>query len=251
MAVKRDYYDVLGVGRDASQDEIRRAYRQKAREYHPDVNASPDAADRFREVKEAYDVLSDDEKRAMYDRFGHNADPFSRGFSDFSGFGIDDLFNEFFGFGTRARTAARQAPARGRDLRVDVTLEFEEAIFGTEKELEIPRWEICDVCGGSGAEPGSRPIICPQCAGAGEVRQAQQAGLFGSFVTVVTCPHCGGSGEVIKTPCSKCHGRQRVHSSKVISIEVPAGVDEGTRIRLTGEGDAGERGGPPGNPDCA
>lgn len=244
--MKRDYYDVLGVSRDATKDEIRRAYRRKAREYHPDVNDSPDAADRFREIKEAYEVLSDDEKRAMYDRFGHDAEQFSRGFSDF-GFGFEDLFNEFFGFGARARTAARRAPVRGRDLQVDLTLEFEEAVFGTEKELEIPRWDICDACGGSGAEPGTRPITCPQCGGVGEVRQAQHAGFFGSFVTVVTCPRCGGNGEVITTPCRKCHGRQRVHSNKVITIEIPAGVDEGTRIRLTGEGDAGERGGPPGN----
>ncbi|MFQ5855768.1 MAG: molecular chaperone DnaJ [Anaerolineae bacterium] len=247
MAMKRDYYDVLGVDREASKDEIRRAYRRKARKYHPDVNNSPDAADRFREVKEAYEVLSDDEKRAMYDRFGHDADQFGRGFGDFSGFGIDDIFSEFFGFGTRTRTAARRAPVRGRDLRVDITLEFEEAVFGTEKELEIPRWEICGACGGSGAEPGTMPVTCVQCSGTGEVRQAQQTGLFGSFVTIVTCPRCQGTGEVISTPCSKCRGRQRVHASKVISVEIPAGVDEGTRIRLTGEGDVGERGGPPGN----
>ncbi|MFQ5340179.1 MAG: molecular chaperone DnaJ [Anaerolineae bacterium] len=247
MAAKRDYYDVLGIGRDASKDDIRRAYRRKAREYHPDVNGAPDAAERFREAKEAYEVLSDDDKRAMYDRFGHNADQFGRGVGGFSDFGIDDLFNEFFGFGTRARTAARRAPARGRDLRVEVTLEFEEAVFGTGKELEIPRWETCDVCGGTGAEPGTSPITCPQCAGAGEVRRAQQSGLFGSFVTVVTCPNCQGAGEVVHTPCHKCRGRQRIHASKTISVEIPAGVDEGTRIRLTGEGDAGERGGPPGN----
>ncbi|RME46854.1 MAG: molecular chaperone DnaJ [Chloroflexi bacterium] len=247
MTAKRDYYEVLGVSRDATKDEIRRAYRRKAKQYHPDVNDAPDAAERFREIKEAYEVLSDDEKRAMYDRFGHNADQFSRGFGGFSDFGIDDLFSEFFGFGTRARTAARRAPVRGNDLRVDITLEFEEAVFGTEKELEIPRWETCDVCGGTGAEPGTRPITCPQCGGAGEVRHAQQTGLFGSFVTVVTCPRCQGTGEVITTPCSKCRGRQRVHASKVISVEIPPGVDEGTRIRLTGEGDAGERGGPPGN----
>lgn len=247
MATKRDYYEVLGVGQDADRDQVRRAYRRKAREFHPDVNDAPDAADRFREVKEAYEVLSDDEKRAMYDRFGHDADQFGHGPGDFSGFGIDDLFNEFFGFGTRTRTAGRQAPARGRDLRVDVRLEFEEAVFGTEKEVEVPRWEACDVCGGSGAEPGTTPVTCVQCAGAGEVRQAQQSGLFGSFVTVVTCPRCEGTGEVINTPCSQCRGRKRVHGSKVISIEIPAGVDDGTRIRLTGEGDAGERGGPPGN----
>lgn len=247
MAAKRDYYDVLGVSQDADGDEIRRAFRRKAREYHPDVNDAPDAADRFREVKEAYEVLSDDQKRTMYDRFGHDADQFGRGFGDFGDFGIDDLFSEFFGFGSRARTAGRRAPARGQDLRVEITLEFEEAIFGTEKEIEVPRWEACDVCNGSGAEPGTTPVTCAQCAGAGEVRQAQQTGLFGSFVTVTTCPRCHGTGEVINTPCSKCRGRKRVHGSKTISIEIPAGVDDGTRIRLTGEGDAGERGGPPGN----
>lgn len=247
MAAKRDYYDVLGVSRNADDDEIRRAYRRKAREYHPDVNDSPNAADKFREVKEAYEVLSDDDKRAMYDRFGHDAEQFGRGFGGFSDVGFDDIFSEIFGFGTRARTRARQAPARGRDLRVDVTLEFEEAVFGTEMELEVPRWEPCEHCNGTGAEPGTSPVTCAQCAGAGEVRQARQTGLFGSFVSVVTCPRCEGRGEVITTPCSECRGRQRVHGSKTISIEIPAGVDDGTRIRLTGEGDAGERGGPPGN----
>jgi molecular chaperone DnaJ len=246
MAGKRDYYDVLGVGRNASDDEIRRAYRRKAREYHPDVNSAPDAADRFREVKEAYEVLSDQQKRAMYDRYGHDTERMG-GFDDFGGLGgFDDLINEFFGFGTRAR-AARQAPARGRDLQVDMTLAFEEAIFGATKELEVPRWETCDKCDGSGAEPGTRPITCVQCGGAGEVRQSQQTGFFGQFVTVVACPRCQGTGEVINTPCSKCHGRRRIHGSKTLSVEIPAGVNDDTRIRLTGEGDAGERGGPPGN----
>lgn len=247
MTAKRDYYTVLGVSRDATEEEIRRAYRRKARAYHPDVNDSPDATERFREVKKAYEVLSDEEKRAMYDRFGHDADQFGAGFEGFTGFGVEDLFNEVFGFGARARTASRQGPARGRDLQVDVTLDFEEAVFGVEKELEIPRWETCDKCGGTGAEPGTTPITCPQCAGAGEVRRTQQSGFFRSFVTIVTCPNCEGAGEVIKTPCSQCHGRKRIHSEKVVSIEIPAGVDDGTRIRLTGEGDAGQRGGPAGN----
>lgn len=246
MSGKRDYYEVLGVGRDASSDEVRRAYRQKARRHHPDVSDAPDAAERFREVQEAYEVLSDDRKRSMYDRFGHDAGQFG-GFGNAAGFGIDDLLNEFFGFHTGTRTARRQAPTRGQDLRVDLTLEFEEAVFGTEKELEIPRWEVCDVCDGTGAEPGTQPITCAQCAGTGEVRQTQQTGFFGTFVSVTTCPRCEGTGEVVTTPCHQCHGRKRVHGSKTMSVEVPAGVEDGTRLRLSGEGDAGDRGGPPGN----
>jgi molecular chaperone DnaJ len=156
MSGKRDYYEVLGVGRDASSDEVRRAYRQKARKHHPDVSSAADATERFREVQEAYEVLSDDRKRSMYDRFGHDADQIG-GFGNAAGFGIDDLFSELFGFGMRGQGARRHAPTRGRDLRVDVTLEFDEAVFGAEKELEIPRWEVCDACDGTGAEPGTGP----------------------------------------------------------------------------------------------
>ncbi len=247
MAAKRDYYEVLGVSRDASEEEIRRAYRRLVRQYHPDVNKAPDAADRFREIKEAYDVLSDPEKRAMYDRYGHVDERMSAGFEDFGGFGFEDLFEELFGFGTRARAAARRAPVRGQDLSVDVVLSFEEAAFGVQKEIEVPRWETCDVCRGTGAAPGTTPIRCPQCGGSGEVRHARRSTFFGSFVSVMTCPRCEGLGEVVTSPCPECRGRKKVHRVRRLTVEIPAGVDDGTRIRLTGEGDTGERGGPPGN----
>lgn len=245
MARKRDYYDVLGVQRNASQDEIKRAYRRLARQYHPDVNKGPDAEPRFKEINEAYEVLSDQEKRATYDRFGHAgvSGDFSGGFG---GFGFDDIIDEFFGgFGRRAR-AARRAPQRGADLRYNLTLAFEEAVFGCGKDLEIPRWETCPICRGSGAEPGTTPVRCPQCNGTGEVRHVQQS-LFGSFVNVTTCNRCDGEGEVVTTPCRECRGRKQVQRTRSISVQIPAGVDDGTQIRLSGQGEAGVRGGPPGN----
>ncbi|MFQ6057927.1 MAG: molecular chaperone DnaJ [Anaerolineae bacterium] len=246
MSSKRDYYDVLGVGRNASRDEIKKAYRRLARQYHPDVNKSPDAEAKFKEINEAYEVLSDQEKRAMYDRFGHAGAP---GLG-FEGFGFRDPFEIFeevfgFGFGPRAR-AARRGPQRGTDLRYDLTISFEEAAFGCEKELEIPRWETCPTCRGSGAEPGTSPIRCPQCNGTGQVRRVQQS-FFGSFVQVATCNRCDGRGEVVTTPCHECRGRKRVQRIKTIAVDIPPGVDDGTRIRLSGEGEAGLYGGPPGN----
>jgi len=247
MSAKRDYYDVLGVGRSASQDEIKKAYRGLARQYHPDVNKSPDAEARFKEINEAYQVLSDQEKRATYDRFGHSGvqgrwgDVGDFGFG-FGGFG--DIFEDLFGFGPRTRT--RRAPSRGADLRYDLTISFEEAIFGCDRELEIPRYETCPRCRGSGAEPGTSPIRCPQCNGTGEVRRAQQS-IFGSFINVTTCPRCGGEGEVVNTPCGECRGQKRVRVTRTISVKVPAGVDNGTQIRLAGEGEPGVYGGPPGN----
>lgn len=248
MAAKRDYYEVLGVNRNASADEIKRAYRRLARQYHPDVNKSPDAEARFKEINEAYDVLSDREKRATYDRFGHAG---IQGFSGFEGFGFRDpfeIFEEVFGFGgfgTRAR-AARRGPQRGADLRYNLTVSFEEAVFGCEKELEIPRLEVCPACHGSGAEPGTQPIRCPQCHGTGEVRRAQQS-IFGSFINVSTCGRCLGEGEIVSTPCTKCRGQKRVQVTRRIAVKIPAGVDEGTQIRLAGEGEAGLHGGSPGN----
>ncbi|MBM4464191.1 MAG: molecular chaperone DnaJ [Chloroflexi bacterium] len=247
MSSKRDYYEVLGVGRSASQDEIKKAYRRLARQYHPDVNKSPDAEARFKEINEAYQVLSDQEKRATYDRFGHAGvqgrwgDVSDFGFG-FGGFG--DIFEDLFGFGPRTRT--RRAPGRGADLRYDLTISFEEAVFGCERELEIPRYETCPRCRGSGAEPGTSPIRCPQCNGSGEVRRTQQS-IFGSFINVTTCPRCGGEGEVVNTPCGECRGQKRVRVTRTISVKVPAGVDNGTQIRLAGEGEPGVYGGPPGN----
>ncbi len=249
MADKRDYYDVLGVGRSASQDEIKKAYRGLARQYHPDVNKSPDAEAKFKEINEAHEVLSDQEKRATYDRFGHSGvqgrwgDGGEPRYSDFGFGGFSDIF-DLFGFGPRTR--ARRAPRRGTDLRYNLTISFEEAVFGCEKELEIPRYETCPRCHGSGAEPGTSPIRCPQCNGAGEVRRTQQS-ILGSFINVSTCPRCRGEGEVVTTPCTECRGQKRVRVTRTISVKVPAGVDNGTQIRLAGEGEPGTRGGPPGN----
>ncbi len=245
---KRDYYEVLGVSRNASDDEIRRSYRRLARQYHPDVNKSADAEARFKEVNEAYEVLSDREKRAVYDRYGHAGINFPNGFGQggFSDFGFGDIFEDLFGFGMRTRRAARQAPTRGADLRYNLTITFEEAVFGCEKELEIPRLETCPTCQGQGAEPGTSPIRCPQCRGTGEERRTRQS-ICGSIVTASTCSRCRGEGEVITTPCHECRGQKRVQRTRKIVVEIPAGVDEGTQIRLAGEGEAGLHGGPPGN----
>lgn len=248
MAPKRDYYEVLGVGRQATDEELKKAFRRLARQYHPDVNKEPDAEARFKEVNEAYEVLRDPQKREAYDRFGHAGVSQNGGFGDFQGFGgfgFGDIFEEFFGFGTRSG-AARRGPARGADLRAQLTLSFEEAVFGAEKEIEVTRRELCTECGGSGAEPGSQPRRCPECNGRGEVRRVQQT-LFGSFVNVTPCPRCAGRGEVVGTPCSRCRGEQRLPVTKRLLVTVPAGVDDGTQVRLAGEGDAGLRGGPAGN----
>ncbi len=250
---KRDYYEVLGVDRSADPQTIKKAFRRLAQQYHPDVNRSPDAEAKFKEINEAYQVLSDPEKRALYDRLGHAAfDPGGRGapdFGDLGGFGdLGSIFEEFFagftGMGGRAR---RSGARRGADLRVDVTLSFEEAAFGTEREITVPRLEICEHCRGTGAEPGTSPQRCSTCGGRGEVQHRRQSPLFGMIITAETCPTCNGTGEVIPTPCSKCRGRKRVQVERTIKVNIPAGVDDGTRIRLTGEGEAGLQGGPPGN----
>jgi molecular chaperone DnaJ len=249
MVAKRDYYEVLGVSRSATDEELRKAFRRLARQYHPDVNKDPDAEAHFKEVNEAYEVLRDPQKRSAYDRFGHAGVSPNGGFGDYGGFtgfgGLGDIFEEFFGFGTRSG-AARQGPARGADLRAQLVLTFEEAVFGTEKEIEISRLETCPECGGSGAEPGSQPRRCPECNGRGEVRRVQQT-LFGSFVNVTACPRCNGRGEVVGTPCDRCRGERRVPVSKRLLVTVPAGVDDGTQVRLANEGEAGLRGGPAGN----
>jgi molecular chaperone DnaJ len=246
MSAKRDYYEVLGVNRQASQEEIKKAFRRLARQYHPDVNKSADAETRFKEVNEAYEVLSDQEKRSMYDRFGHAGPRAGFGqYDDFGFGGFEDIFETFFG-GMRAGTTTRRGPSRGADLRYDLSIEFEEAIFGCEKEIEIFRHETCPHCRGSGAEPGTQPIRCPQCNGTGEVRRQQQS-ILGSFIQVTTCPRCQGEREIVTTPCTECRGQKFVQVERTISVKIPAGVDEGTRIRLAGEGEPGLRGGPPGN----
>jgi molecular chaperone DnaJ len=243
----RDYYEVLGVSRDATLDEIKAAFRSLARKYHPDVNKSPDAENIFKEINEAYSVLSDPEKRAAYDRYGHAGVSGMGGMPDFTTIDFADLFEEFFGFGMGGSTRRqRRTPRRGADLHTTVWLEFEEAIFGTEKEIEITRDETCSVCHGSGAEPGTSPSRCPTCGGRGEVRQTRQT-FLGSLVQVITCPTCNGSGEVIQTPCHQCRGRGLERRTVRKTVRIPAGVDNGTQIRLAGEGQPGVYGGPNGN----
>jgi molecular chaperone DnaJ len=242
---KRDYYEVLGLSRNASEEDIKRAFRRLARQYHPDVNKDKDAEARFKEVNEAYEVLSDPQKRQMYDQFGHAGPGMGAGagFGDVGFGGFSDIFQTFFGGATGG---GRRGPQRGSDLRYNLTLTFEEAVFGCEKELEIPRADTCPTCRGSGAEPGTEPSRCPNCNGTGELRRVQQS-IFGQFVNVVMCERCQGEGRVITTPCHECHGAGRIRVTKHVTLKVPPGVDTGSQIRLTGEGEAAPRGGVPGN----
>jgi molecular chaperone DnaJ len=244
VPTKRDYYDILGVGRSAGGDEIRSSYRRLAKQYHPDVNRDPGAEERFKELNEAYAVLSDDQKRAAYDRYGH-AGVSATGAPDFSGFGMEDIFESIFG-GFGSRTSSRRSPRRGSDLRHDLSITFEESISGIEKEIQVTRHEVCPACRGSGAEPGTQPVRCPTCNGTGEVRQVRQT-FLGSMVNVSTCPTCGGKGETIATPCRTCNGRTQVRQTRRLSVNIPPGVDSGTQIRLSGEGEPGVNGGPNGN----
>jgi molecular chaperone DnaJ len=244
----RDYYEILGVERNASQEEIKRAFRQVGKKYHPDVSTEPDAQAKFQEANEAYQVLSDPDRRRSYDRFGHAGVNFGAGgFSDFAG-GFEDIFEEFMGaFTGRARSGgARRRARQGRDLRYDLQLTFEQAVFGDDVEIDLSRWEICPECEGSGAEPGHDPITCPECNGSGQVRNMRQT-FLGSMVTVSDCPRCGGKGQVIETPCHNCDGKARVRETRTLAVNIPPGVDDGTQIRLSGEGEPGELGGPPGN----
>jgi molecular chaperone DnaJ len=248
---KRDYYEVLGVPHGASDDDLKSAFRNLARQYHPDVSSEPDAEEKFKEINEAYAVLSDSEKRAAYDRFGH-AGVNTHGMPDFTNIDLSDIleglfgFGGFGGFGGMGGRRVRNAPRRGADLTSKIKLTFEEAAFGIEKEIQITRDEQCETCNGSGAKPGTSPVTCPQCNGQGEVRQVHQT-LLGSMVQVTTCPRCNGSGEVIETPCETCKGRglERKTISKLVTI--PAGVSDGVQIRLAGEGQPGIYGGPHGN----
>lgn len=244
--VRRDYYEVLGVPRDASTEEIKRAFRRLAMKYHPDRNRSPDAEARFKEINEAYEVLSDPEKRAAYDRFGHDglqagAD-FGRPFEGFRFGGFGDIFDAFFG----AASAMRREAQRGADRRLELELDLAEAAFGCEKEVEVTRVERCPRCGGNGCEPGTRPTACPSCGGNGQVRRVHRS-FFGQFINVATCPQCQGEGSVIAHPCRDCRGSGRLRRSRRLRIQVPPGVDDGTQMRVSGEGDAGHNGGPAGN----
>jgi molecular chaperone DnaJ len=246
VMAQRDYYEVLSVNRSATQDEIKSAFRQLARKLHPDVNKEPDAEERFKEINEAYAVLSDTEKRAAYDRYGHAGVNGMAGAQDFSSMDFSDIFEEFFGFGGGNRRRSRNAPRRGADLNMTVTMTFEEAIFGVEKKIEFTRDEICTSCRGTGAQPGTSPTRCPSCEGRGEVRQVRNT-FLGSMVQVTTCPNCNGQGEVITSPCPSCRGRGLEHKTIQKTVTIPGGVDTGTQIRLSGEGQPGVYGGPNGN----
>ncbi len=247
---KRDYYEILGVQRNATAEEIKKAFRRKAKEYHPDVNKSPDAEGLFKELGEAFDVLSDDQKRQVYDTYGHdglrsggyqtNWD-FMQGFPD-----LNDLFASFFGGDFGFAASRRQGPHQGDDLRFDIELDFMEAVFGAKKEVEIQRLNRCAPCSGTGSTPGSGASICQTCGGGGQIRQTTQT-IIGHFTQITVCPRCQGQGQVITDPCKDCHGQGRLQGAKKLTINIPAGVDRGTRLRVAGEGNAGYLGGPNGD----
>ncbi|NLJ56968.1 MAG: molecular chaperone DnaJ [Firmicutes bacterium] len=247
MTVKRDYYEVLGVEKDASPEELKKAYRKLARQYHPDVNPGPDSEAKFKEVKDAYDVLSDPQKRSNYDRFGHEGGSF-QGFGGFGGFssGFEDIFDSFFGGGFSSGGRQSSAPRRGADLRYDLEITLEEAIRGKTTSLRIPRAEKCSACGGTGARKGTTPVTCIVCGGTGQ-QQVVRNTAFGRFVSVKTCERCQGEGKIIKEPCPKCRGEGRVMRERKIEIKIPPGVDTGSRLRVYGEGETGTKGAPPGD----
>ncbi|MBW4420204.1 MAG: molecular chaperone DnaJ [Myxacorys californica WJT36-NPBG1] len=247
----RDFYEILGVSRDADKEDLKQAYRRLARKYHPDVNKEEGAEDRFKEINRAYEVLSEPETRAQYDRFGEAGIGAGAGFQDFGDMGgFADIFESFFsGFSGGApgtQTRRRGGPVRGDDLRLDLKLDFREAVFGGEKEIRISHLETCATCSGSGAKPGTRPRTCSTCTGSGQVRRATRT-PFGSFTQVSVCPTCNGTGQVIEDKCEVCGGNGQRQETKKLKISIPAGVDNGTRLRVSGEGDAGQRSGPPGD----
>ena len=249
LAAKKDFYETLGVSRDAEQEEIKKAYRKLTRKYHPDRNPDdPQAEEKFKEITEAYKVLSDPHKRAQYDRYGH-AGMDGADFGDAGDFGQDfggfeDIFDMFFGGRQGQRTSRR--PRRGSDLQYRMSLSFDEAAFGGEKEISIPRVENCPDCKGSGSKPGSSPQTCPQCGGRGEVSYRHQT-VLGSFVQTRTCDRCGGQGQIITDPCSTCNGQGQVRRQRTIKVNIPPGVDTGHKLRMAGEGEAGPNNGPPGD----
>ncbi len=245
MPTKRDYYEVLGIDRNATDEKIRSAFRKLAFKYHPDRNRDDGAEEKFKEINEAYEVLSDSDKRATYDRFGHGGSEgfFGQGFEGFNFGGFGDIFDAFF---NGATTATRQAPQHGDDLHYRITITFEEAALGVEKEIDILRTEHCSLCRGTGCQPNSQPSRCPDCNGTGQVRRVQQS-IFGRFTNITTCPKCRGEGRIITAPCPRCRGTGKEKCQRSILVKIPAGVEDGSRIRLNDEGDAGVRSGPPGN----
>lgn len=245
MTNKRDYYEVLGVGREASNDEIKRQYRKLAIQYHPDKNpGDKEAEEKFKEAAEAYDVLRDAQKRQIYDQYGHQGLE-GAGFSGMGGFddifsSFGDIFEDFFGF--RSNRGGRSRVQRGSDLRYDLSLDFMQAAFGTETKIDLNKMELCPVCEGSKSEPGTQPETCRHCNGVGQVGRTQ-----GFFTVRTTCPVCRGSGQFLPHPCANCNGSGQVAVNKKVSVKIPAGVDTGSRLRLTGEGESSPNGGPPGD----
>ncbi len=245
-----DYYEILGIERNATKDEIKSAFRKKARQYHPDVNKAPDAEEKFKELGRAYETLMDDNKRATYDRYGEDglrdagfstSGPFDGGFGD-----LNDIFESFFGgfggFGFSDRATNPNGPQNGADLRLNLEIEFEEAVFGVKKEVKITHLETCDECGGTGAEKGSTPETCPTCGGTGRVQQVTNTPL-GSFRQITTCPKCNGTGKINSHPCKKCKGDGRIETERTLTINIPAGVNTGSKIGLSQEGNCGKNGG--------
>jgi molecular chaperone DnaJ len=243
---KRDYYEVLGVGRNAGPDELRAAYRKLAMQYHPDRNnGDKGAEERFKEIGEAYSVLSDPTKRQRYDAFGHTPDGIPPDFGNFSFDSAFDLFDMFFG-GSGGRRRGRNGPVRGGDLRMNVEITFEEAVFGAKRTVEVPRATVCTECSGSGARKGTQATQCRTCNGSGQVRRTMQS-IFGQMTNVSTCPTCRGEGRVIDDPCPNCRGQGRVEARRSVEVTIPPGVDDDVTLRLSGEGEVGPRGGPAGD----
>lgn len=248
MATQRDYYDILGVPRGASDEDLKRAFRRLAQQWHPDVNIEAGADGRFKEINEAYQILSDPSRRQAYDLFGRAGvgGAGGEGFGPFSGGGgFGDLFDAFFG-GTAAGATRRGRPPAGADLRYDLRLSFDEAMKGVDKEITFAALARCETCSGSGAAPGTTPVTCPQCNGSGELRSVRST-MLGQMVNVTTCGRCRGLGRVVESPCPTCHGEGRSTRERTLRVAVPAGIDEGHQIRLSGEGESGPRGGPPGD----
>jgi molecular chaperone DnaJ len=248
MAVKRDYYDILGVERDASDGDIKRAFRRAAQKHHPDVDSSSGSEERFKELNEAYRILSDRQRRAAYDMFGHagvdgssaTGEPFGGGFGPFG-----DIFDAFFG-GAPAGTRRRQRVVAGSDLRYDLTITLAEAVTGINRESRFPTLVRCATCDGSGAEPGSEPERCPECNGTGERRRVSQT-ILGQMVNITACPRCGGEGRVVSTPCHTCKGDGRLREERRLQVSIPPGIETGQRIAIESQGEAGPRGGPSGD----